>query len=341
MKVLIVGQGIAGTVLASTLEGRGCEATVADIPLDGRSSYSAAGLINPVTGKRFVKSWRFDEFYPAAKNCYLEFQSALQVSVWEPYPVVRMLHTAEEINNWSARCAQDDYATLVSELPDAADWSGLLRAGHQFGLIDHAARVNFQNLLPAYRQQLQRSGRLLEQEVSHENIPEWLKKYDAVVYCEGFRAKENPYFPALPWRLAKGEALIIRLKSDKAAGIRKMLKKQIVLAPLGQGLFWAGGTYQWHYPDFLPSMEEGALLERHLSDMLEVPYEIVTHLAAVRPTVVHRRPLIGKSKLNERVFLFNGLGTKGALLAPFMAAYFASYLLEGAPLDPDVDIRQD
>lgn len=341
MNVLIVGQGIAGTVLASVLHQEGCRVTVADKALPGRSSVVAAGIVNPVTGKRFVKSWRFDEFYPAARDGYLRLQAELDVPVWEPYPIVRMLASAGEANSWSARCAQDDYAPLVSELPDAADWQGLVRGSGCFGLIEQAARVNFQQLLSAFRKKWQQSGNLMEREIRYDEAPELLKKFDAVVFCEGFRAPGNPFFPELPWRLAKGEALIVRLKSPQAKAIRKMLKKQIILAPLGDGLFWAGGSYQWHYPDLMPSREEGALLAAHLKDMLEAPFEIVNHLAAVRPAVVHRRPLMGKSRLHDRVFLFNGLGTKGALLAPFMATHFAGYLLRGEALDPEVEIYPD
>jgi hypothetical protein len=34
------------------------------------------------------------------------------------------------------------------------------------------------------------------------------------------------------------------------------------------------------------------------------------------------------------------LGSKGGLLAPYWAAQLAAHLLEGAPLEPDADIRR-
>lgn len=64
MRFLIVGQGIAGSVLAWTLLQRGAKVQLADPKLRSSSSRVAAGIINPVTGKRFVKSWNFDLFYP-------------------------------------------------------------------------------------------------------------------------------------------------------------------------------------------------------------------------------------------------------------------------------------
>jgi len=52
---LIVGQGLAGSLLAWELIQRGCSVLVVDKG-EENASQVAAGLINPVTGIRFVKS---------------------------------------------------------------------------------------------------------------------------------------------------------------------------------------------------------------------------------------------------------------------------------------------
>ncbi|HNM27974.1 MAG TPA: FAD-dependent oxidoreductase, partial [Saprospiraceae bacterium] len=89
-----------------------------------------------------------------------------------------------------------------------------------------------------------------------------------------------------------------------------------------------------------PTAGERAILRGRLADMLAAPYEIVAHRAAVRPSTKDRRPFLGLSLLDPRVALFNGLGTKGALLAPYWAQHLADHLLNGAALDPEVDIRR-
>ena len=97
MKILIVGQGIAGTLLAWSLRRRGAKVHIADVALPGHSSRAAAGIINPVTGKRFVKSWRFDEFFPVAKNIYQQLEQELGITFWEERPTLRLLGTPEEL----------------------------------------------------------------------------------------------------------------------------------------------------------------------------------------------------------------------------------------------------
>lgn len=340
-KILIVGQGIAGTMLAWALQRKNVAVHIADGNLPGSSSPVAAGVINPVTGKRFVKSWRFDEFFPAAQSAYQALEQELGVSVWMEQPVTRLLATAEEANNWSARCAQPDYIDHLAEAGDAGAWAPFIRPGWHFGLIRKAARVNFPVLLGAFREKIMAEGVFFPEVSDFRQIERLAKDYDHVVYCEGFRAAENPYFPDMPWQLAKGEALLIRFQdAHRANRIVTMLKKTVTLVPLGDNLFWAGGSYQWYYPDLAPSEGERNYIAGHLSEMLLPAFDIVGQTAGVRPTVKDRRPFIGQSQINAKVFIFNGLGTKGALLAPYWANHLADHLIHGAPLDPESDIRR-
>jgi glycine/D-amino acid oxidase-like deaminating enzyme len=338
MKVLIVGQGIAGSVLAHTLSGRGCTVSIADAGLPGSSSRFAAGIINPVTGKRFVKSWNFDLFFPVAMRVYQEMEQLTGTSLIRQYPVVRLLSAPGEVNDWSARCAQHDYAAHVRELPDAREWEPMLKTGFHFGEISRAARVDFPQLLDAIRKYWTAAGRFIDQTVDISETDHWLSEFDKVIFTEGFRGQFNELFPTDLWRVAKGEALIIRFPGFQAHVFSSMLKKTAIIAPLEDGTFWVGGTYQWHFPDFEPSIGEKNFLISHLAEMIDVPYEIVGHVAGVRPAVKDRRPLIGESPVKKNVFIFNGMGTKGALLAPYWAAHLASHLFDGQPVDPEVSL---
>jgi len=54
--VLIIGQGICGTFLSWWLEQKGLSFIVIDEERPYTASRAAAGLINPVTGRRIVKT---------------------------------------------------------------------------------------------------------------------------------------------------------------------------------------------------------------------------------------------------------------------------------------------
>ena len=338
MKILLIGQGIAGTMLAWALQQRGVQVRIADGSLPGSSSLPAAGIINPVTGKRFVKSWRLEEFFPVAQNAYLALQQALKTPVWQPHPILRLLGTPEESNDWAARCALPDYADYLGERPNAGAWQPFVKPGLSYGVIHKAARVHFPNLIGAFRQKAIDAGIFENKSIDYDDVLRIAPEYDAVVFCEGFRAAENPFFPELSWQLAKGEALLLRLAD--AGTITDMLKKTMTLVPMGDSVFSAGGSYQWHYPDLLPSAAERDFILRHVAEMLVAPFEIIGHVAGVRPTVKDRRPYIGASRAHSNLFIFNGLGTKGALLAPYWADHLAAHLCNGTALDAAVDTRR-
>jgi glycine/D-amino acid oxidase-like deaminating enzyme len=341
MKLLLIGQGIAGTLLAWTFQKRGALVHLADGNLPGSSSLVAAGIINPVTGKRFVKSWRFDEFFPTAKSAYQNLEKELGIGIWSELPIVRLLATPEESNDWSARCALPDYASHLSESDRAGDWADLLKPGFRAGIIHRAARVDFPVLISALRRKAHSEGIFFQKNIEYETVEKLADEYEGIIFCEGYRGQENPFFPNLPWQLAKGEALLLRFRDDiQTASISQMLKKTMTLVPVGNNLFWAGGSYQWHFNDLLPSEGEKNYILNHLAEMLAVPFEIVDHVAGVRPTVKDRRPFIGQSPVHPKVFIFNGLGTKGALLTPYWAEHFTEYLLEGKSLDGDVDVQR-
>ncbi len=338
MKLLLLGQGIAGTMLAHSLLRRGAQVHIMDGDLPGGSTLPAAGIINPVTGKRFVKTWRLDDFFPVAEECYQLLERELGIPVWLPYPILRILGSPEESNDWAARCALPDYADYVGESRDGGAWQPFIKPGISYGVIRRAARVHFPHLLGHFRKKALAEGIFQQREIRYEDVEVLARDYDAVVFCEGFRATENPYFPNLGWQLAKGEALHIRIPG--AAGIEHMLKKNTTLVPLGGDRFWVGGSYQWHYPDLLPSAGERDYILRRLEEMIIVPFEVTGHVAGVRPTVKDRRPLLGANQTFSNLFIFNGLGTKGALLAPFWAEHLADHLLKGTALDAAVDIRR-
>jgi glycine oxidase len=328
-KILIIGQGIAGTLLASELLKRGAKVDIQDGNLPGASSIAAAGIINPVTGKRYVKSWRFEEFYPIARQTYRELEALLQISLWEERPILRLLATPEETNDWSIRCAQPDYAGFLSERSHAGNWGSLLKHGFHYGLIHQSGRVNLPLLVQTFRQFAIDNGFFSAEAWQPESRDNLFANYDRVVFCEGWRGESNPLFPETPFRVSKGEALLLRFPGVAPEHLpTEMLKKTVLIAPLGNGIYWAGSTYRWFFPDTEPGDDGKTFLLDHLHEMLEAPFDILDQLAGIRPTMIDRRPVILQSQINPNAFMLNGLGTKGALLAPYFAAKLATQLLQ-------------
>ena len=158
-----------------------------------------------------------------------------------------------------------------------------------------------------------------------------------IIFCEGYKAIKNPLFNYLPFKLTKGEVVTVKLPGFEK---EKVANKGAFVLPLGNDLYKIGATYEWQDLTELPT-EKGLLeLEDKLKKLVDLPFERLKHEAGIRPTVEDRRPLIGLHPQHSPVVIFNGMGTKGVMLAPFFANQLIRYLEEGEPLDKEVDIER-
>ena len=87
--ILIIGQGLAGTMLAWELERAGIAFEIADCGHEGAASAVAAGIINPITGRRLVKSWRYESWFPVARESYRALETALGTTLWHDMRIRR------------------------------------------------------------------------------------------------------------------------------------------------------------------------------------------------------------------------------------------------------------
>jgi glycine oxidase len=337
-RILIVGQGIAGTVLSATLLSKGAEVVVWEANYEDSASQVAAGVINPVTGKRYVKTWMLEELYPFAKQFYQKIEQNHHVSIWKERAIVRLLSSIKEENDWASRCHLPAYEAYIKESKTAGSWQGLLQPNFFFGQLSGVAQVDFKPFLAIFRRFLEEKNCFQIRNFDFSTIEKETNDFDLVVFCEGYRGQMNPFFSYLPWKLAKGEALIIKLQQPLASLPSELLKKTMTLVPLSDNTYWVGATNEWQYKNSLPTESFKDLIVNELNSMLQVPYEVIEHLAAIRPTVEDHRPFIGIHSENPKIAIFNGLGTKGALLAPYWAEHFALHILNGEPLDKSVDI---
>ena len=93
MKVdyIIVGQGLAGTLLAHELYRQKKTFLVYDDPKQPKASEVAAGLINPVVFRRMTKSWMLDDAFPILESTYRQLEDLLQEKLYYPGQMIKVL----------------------------------------------------------------------------------------------------------------------------------------------------------------------------------------------------------------------------------------------------------
>ena len=335
-QVLIAGQGIAGSILALQFLQAGLDVHLACHAPERASSAIAAGVMNPVTGKRYAKSWRYDAFFPEAVHFYEKIAALAGQPVWYPLPIIRQLGSPLESNEWNLRAARAEMSEYMSTRTDAADWEGRVVPAEMYGVLQQAGRTDFEVVIQYTNDLFQKEGRLIAHEITTDAVPELLRQYERIIFCEGFGGVSNTFFPEIQWQPAKGDRLLIEIPDCPPIGY--MFKKQIMVVPLKDNIFWAGANYLWDNLDEIPTAAGHQFIENELNTSLTIPFKIIDHKAAVRPVTKDRRPVMGWSSIAPAVGIFNGLGSKGALLAPFLASQFLQSVLQQNPIDSEVSL---
>ena len=340
---VIIGQGLAGTVLAWQLLWRGKSPVVIDDGSFPTASRIAAGLVTPITGQRLVPSWRFAEFWPAAKHFYRRVERETGRQFFREIPMVRLFQTEQERQRFSESQAADLPVSLSYPEPLVEEsafnnvWGGFEMRGGQLdvsGFLD-ASRNWFieRGYCQTARVDLPNDLDLPAQSVA---FPKLALEAKRVIFCQGFEGLENPWFPRVPFDAAKGEILTIRVPGLKK---QRVIHCGVWLAPLGDELFRAGATYDRENLDHSPTQNGRDEICRQLQTFLRRPFEVVDHHAAVRPIVIGRHPLIGLHPQHPQLGYFNGLGSKGTLQAPFVAGQFANFLQGEAEIENILNLQ--
>ena len=338
---LIVGQGLAGTSLALQLIQRNKKVLVINREDEHSSSMIAAGIMNPVTGRRFVKSWRYDEIISFAKDYYTAWEKQFDKKVWKPTQIKRALFSHEEHHDFLAKMDLPIYAGYLQEDNDspanfeaATAWISI-----------KAARLKIKAYIERSRSFLASKESYLSADFEHADLIKhdefWQYKElhsRRVIFCEGSAIHANPYFNHLPFKPAKGEALSVKIPGLSPAHIYKY---KCFIVPFGhEHTFWIGSTYDWDFESALPTEAKKEELLRKLEHSVKLDYKLLDHRAAIRPTGKDRRPYLGEHPELVGMYLFNALGTKGSSLSPFWANHLIEHMEDGKELDQEINIER-
>ena len=340
---IIVGQGLAGTILHRKLTLAGQHVVCIDDGHKQSSSKIAAGMVNPITGRKYVKSWRIEDFLPVARKTYADLSALLGQELERDVVIHRALYSIKDENIWHGRKEDPRASQFILEGADTAVYADTIKNVLSYGSLA-GLQVDLTLLIDSYRAHLQKDGQILEEafapdrlSASDQSIQYGDYTAKGIVFAEGARAVTNPLWNMLPFEPVKGEVLLVRIEGDPFPDV---LRHKMFITPFRDDLYWIGSGYEREYTDGNPTSEGRDRLVGQLADVLTLPYEIVEHIAGIRPSVRGRKPFLGHHPQQPNTFIFNGMGTKGTSLAPYWAEHMVAYLLEGTELDMEVDIRR-
>jgi hypothetical protein len=300
-------------------------------------------LYNPVILKRFSEVWKAKEQLQLALPLYTKIEKDLNIKIDYKLRILRRFTSIQEQNKWFTASDKPSLETFLStKLVKNANSE--IDAPFGYGEVLHAGRVDTQTLISKYKKFLSKRDNLQNETFEHRKIQfqensiqykNW--KTSQIVFAEGFGVKQNLYFKDMPLTGSKGEILTIKapdLKIDYA------IKSSVFVIPLGDELYNVGSTYDNEDKTNTPTEKAKEELLAKAKTFITCDFEIVNHVAGVRPTVKDRRPLVGRHSEYKNLYVLNGLGTRGVMIAPYVAKQLFEFIEKDELLDSEININR-
>ena len=338
---IIIGQGVCGSFLSYYLEKEGKRFVVIDDNDPNSSSKIAAGVINPVTGRRLVTVWLADRVIHFAWKAYQEIGLELGVTSISHKNVIDFFPNPFMREGFLDKIATGD--VYVHSFPEQNHFNEWFNYEFGCGEIRPVYMAHLEALLPAWRSHLIETNSLLEMrfdirklQVEKDRVHYEDIIAEKIIFCDGTNSFQNPYFQLLPFAPNKGEALVVEIPGLPDHHI---YKKSMMLVPmLERDQFWVGASYVWDFPDADPSKEFRERTEAVLKEWVKLPFKVLEHRSGLRPATLERRPFVGFHPLHPSVGILNGMGTKGCSLGPYFAKQLCDHYVHGTEIAKDGDV---
>lgn len=338
---IICGHGIAGAVLAHTLQQRGKKVLIYEGHLPYSASAAAAGLWNPLSFKNLKLTWRANEFLDDAESFYTRIEKASKRSFFHPLEMSRLFHSIADANEWDTRSTSE---SLINHI--TSDKTNKLTATvdqpYGYGVVKQSGWLNTPEFLIASKSLLNDHFREETLDYSNLEISTNGVRYkeviaEKIIFCEGYRIISNPWFKYLPVEPNKGQ--VQTLRSEFASDDRIFHFGKFLL-PLGDKVFRYGATYEFFDPHPEPTSVSSEQMQTELKAVCSDTFEILEEKTGYRPTLPDRKPLLGLHPTHSELAIFNGMGSRGVIMAPLCALHFADFLEGTCELDPNLNIER-
>jgi glycine/D-amino acid oxidase-like deaminating enzyme len=323
---LVVGQGIAGTLISHELLSRGKKIMVFDQVNNHAASRVAGAVLNPAVLKGRSKELNFAAV-DAAVEVYSRISGLIGEVIISKKDMLVFPGNQDEDQSYRMRVGEK-YISGVERDPD--QFRLFFNSSFEPVSVSPVWQVNAPGLLDKWKGYLSsvgvcRNEKFMADECEFEKHGVKYKDINAgkIIFCEGVDAGKNPMFATYPFVANRGDVLLLDIPGLPQ---EKIYHRKFRLIPMGQSLFWFGSNYNWTFTDMLPDANWRSQAEEELRNWLKLEYTVVSHTTAERPTTAGQIPLCRVHDSNPTVIIFNGLGTKGFTNGPMLARQLAEMI---------------
>lgn len=356
---IIVGQGLCGTFLSWYLEQCNKSYIIIDEDKPFTASKVSSGIVNPITGRRFVKTWMIDELLSFIDKAYTAIQQSLNIKCIEQKNVIHFFSNTETQSIFYNRLQED--SQYLKEHTQINQFTNYFNVPLGYGEISPCYLVHTKLLLKKYREKLLSNNNLYntvfqnnDLVIHNDYVTYQHIAANKIIFCDGATGADNPFFKNLPYALNKGQFLLVKIPDLPNDYIFK--KSALTIVPWQtesdtlistsahshtstlNNIFWIGTSYEWNFDNAEPTISFKEKTITQLKDFIKIPLEVLDHQASIRSATIERRPFVGLHPSIPNIGILNGMGTKGCSLAPYFAYQLAQHLCYGKPIMSEADV---
>ena len=340
---IIVGQGIAGSVLSWRLIENNIKFLVINDSSKISSSNSALGLYNPITGKKFVETWNSDEIINETENFYTSIEKKLNKKFLYKKNIYRPFSSKKDSNDWELKRESKTYKKYIEKLNYESKYK-FLKDSIGGVLTNRSGYLDVKKFLFLTKKYLQNKSLYIENNIKPKNIKSRKdhieiinKKTKYLILCRGFYENESKFFSWLPFNLVKGENINIKINHE----IKEIIQKSLLIIPTKKpNEYSVGSTYDWENLNNKVSEKGIKNLKKKIENILKCKYEIIEKQAGIRPATKDRRPFVGFHPNNNKIGIINGLGSKGISLAPYCTKVLIDNIQNHKNINREINIKR-
>lgn len=333
--IIIVGGGLAGMLTAFFLlqHDSSIKLTLIDNGFYSAAWRIAAGIINPVAGKRIVKTANIELLLSSLHHSNSLLNQYTGKNYFYPMPIVRIFRDDSEQLSWNKKIQREDYLGWLSPYTST---SFPIYTPHGAGIIHCGGRldiIGFVNDITAWLS--------MHCTILHDTFfpdTSLFSSNQLIIMCYGWEMMYNPLWSWLPFAPFKGEVLTIEMPCDFSQS--PILNNGTYFLPLKNGTARIGATIEHDTLTYTPTEQARQELLTDFTAMTGIIPHVLAHHAGIRPGIEDRYPVIGKHPVHSNTMIVNGLGGRGALYAPYCAHAITDLLLHNAPIPHEYSVER-
>jgi hypothetical protein len=254
--------------------------------------------------------------------------------------VNRILHDENEKQTWLLKSQQDEMSAYLnpkfSTSPNVINPFGV-------GEVLQSGRIMVATFFNDFYNFLEHNNFLISETFdfslfnpNHSTYQDY--SYKNIIFSEGIRVMQNPYFSSLPIIPYKGHHLSVRPSQPIDDDV--IFKKKYFFFKLENGLYYSGGTFD--RDSITPEINETVIqtLQQSIEEIYPHPYSIDLVETGLRPTLKDRRPILGAHENFKNLFILNGMGTRGVLNGCYFSHTLYDHIENKVDLLPEINVKR-